>query len=145
LDKQDRILKMLEENKITAREAKELLDALGNNYFYQEKQNKEFKNKLERFSKSAQSITKDISEQIGKTYKFLEPKVAKATCCVFEKTADIMQDLSYKIKKNFDDCDCEDDFDDDLDGDLDDDDLDDFDNEDNEDNLEKDDSDSDEN
>ena len=111
--KQERmkILELLDQGKITATEAANLLEALrmsdAREPFWDEESTKRVQEKINKFTKNVEGISKDVGDKLESFYKEVEPKLRTATKVVVEKTATIVDEISKSLNetlKNFDEC-----------------------------------------
>ena len=111
-----KILKMVEDGKITVDEATKLIDALKENYPFEFYGEEDFAEKVKQFGKSCESFAKDLGDKVGTFAKEVEPKVRKVTQSVVSKTAEIVDEIAKTLNKCLDnlsfneecadDCDC---------------------------------------
>ncbi len=94
-----RVLKMVEEGKISVAEATELLEALslskGNT-----DASKDFQEKVTRLSANAESLARDLGGKMEEAFRDMEPKIKKATKVVVEKTAAIVEEISRNLNES---------------------------------------------
>ncbi|NLK21302.1 MAG: DUF4097 family beta strand repeat protein [Epulopiscium sp.] len=93
------ILKMLEQGKITAAEASELLNALKNKDDKKQETKTPTANNQWENSKSSDSFSRDLGKKIEVLSKDLEPKLQKITQTLIDKT----NYIADKISKSFSD------------------------------------------
>jgi len=112
--KQERmkILELLDQGKITASEAANLLEALKcseREPFWDEESSKRVQEKVNKFTKNVEDFSKDVGDKLECFYKEVEPKLRTATKVVVEKTANIVDEISKSLNetlKNYEEC-CE--------------------------------------
>jgi polyhydroxyalkanoate synthesis regulator phasin len=92
-----RVLDMLENGKINAQEAAQLLEALGKNRFFDKEQREQVEEKFQRFAADVNKFAKDIGEKVQIMYKNVEPKIKKASQTALEKAAAALDDLAHTI------------------------------------------------
>jgi len=110
-----RVLKLVEEGKITVDDAAKLLEALMASKSPEEdcfQENREFEKKFAAFAKNAENFAKDCGDKVGDAFREVEPKLRKVSKVVLVKTAAIIDDLSKALNEslqNMDvaDCECE--------------------------------------
>ncbi|NMA83406.1 MAG: hypothetical protein GX962_06025 [Epulopiscium sp.] len=115
------ILRLLQENKITAEEAEKLLTALNQgNVDEKDKSSKnrtkEMENKLKDLGDTLEDWSKDFSKKLDNIVKEVEPKLKKVTKIVVDKTTSAFDEISKEFKKEDHCCSnngSDDDFDDD--------------------------------
>lgn len=89
------ILEMVKEGKISADEAAKLLKTVSNEASNEEKV---LEDKFEAFYSNVDSFAKDLKRRAENAYHKAEPKIKVATKKTLEKTVDLMQDVSEKLK-----------------------------------------------
>jgi len=89
------ILEMLKEGKISAEEAAKLLKTVGDSPSREERA---LEDKFETFYMNVDSFAKDLKKRAETAYYKAEPKIKVATKKTLEKTVDLMQDVSEKLK-----------------------------------------------
>jgi len=87
------ILEMVKEGTISADEAAKLLRTVGN-----ESEEKILEDKFDAFYTNVDSFAKDLKRRAESAYYKAEPKIKVATKKTLEKTVDLMQDVSEKLK-----------------------------------------------
>ncbi|GHV42045.1 hypothetical protein FACS189490_10150 [Clostridia bacterium] len=98
-----RILKLIEDGKISADEAVKLLEAIGapgNGIPDGPTVDERFR----EFSQNAEAFLKDVGGKFGELYKEAEPKLKKAAKTVVEKTAYVVEEIAKNLNeslKNF--------------------------------------------
>jgi hypothetical protein len=97
-----KILKMLEEGKITADEAAKLLETIRDTFAFEDYVNSDFNDKVRRFGKDAESFLKGVGVKMGEFVKDMEPKVRNVTKTVVTRTADIVDELSKALNEILD-------------------------------------------
>lgn len=96
------VLQMLQEGKISVDDATKLLETLDSGKHHCDKKSHDIEDKIKKLSKCVDGIAKDLGDQFGNAYKNIEPKFKKSMQCVFQKTADVMHDLSKKLSDTSD-------------------------------------------
>lgn len=94
-----KILKMVEEGKISVDEATKLLEALKETYPFESYDDYSFNEKAKDFAKNAESFAKDLGDRMSSFAKGMEPKVKKATEFVVGKTASVVDDISKALNE----------------------------------------------
>ena len=109
------ILNLLNEGKITASEASELLGALGKAVQAEYKKTKkgydfghhgwdyddhDMEEKLKKFSQAVDNFSKEFGEKVSGTFKDIEPKVRKTAKTVMEKTASVVDELARALNES---------------------------------------------
>jgi len=103
--KQERmkILELLDQGKITAAEATNLLEALKadeiRDRFWDEDTAKHVQEKVNKFSHNVESLSKDVGDRLEAIFKEIEPKLRSATKVVVEKTATIVDEISKSLNE----------------------------------------------
>ena len=106
------ILRLLQENKISAEEAEKLLTALNHptTSTMEEKDikrwNKDMERKLKDLGDTLEDWSKDFSKKIDGVMKEVEPKLKKVTQIVVDKTTSAFDEISKEFKKE-DQCCCD--------------------------------------
>ena len=100
--KQERlkVLSLLEEGKISADEASNLLDKLNqadHHHFISEDTAEQVEEKLHRFAKSAEGFAREFGQKAAEAYKDVEPKLKKASRTILEKTASVLDDITHSL------------------------------------------------
>lgn len=102
-----KVLQMLEDGKISSEDALKLLEALkppfGHRFrqnFESEEFNDEWNEKLNRFSQSVDTFTRDFGDRFSDVAKDMEPKLRKAAKTVVEKTSMVVDDLSKALNES---------------------------------------------
>ncbi|NLP45833.1 MAG: hypothetical protein GX347_02155 [Epulopiscium sp.] len=104
------ILRLLQENKITAEEAERLLTAVGHSNISEmsEKEvkrwNKDMERKLKDLGDTLEDWGKDFGKKIDEVVKDVEPKLKKVTQIVVDKTTSAFDEISKELNKE--ECDC---------------------------------------
>ena len=110
-----RVLKLVEEGKITVDEAAKLLEVMMASKAPEEDfvtDSREFERKFAAFAKNAESFAKDCGDKVGDAFREVEPKLRKVSKVVLVKTAAIIDDLSKALNESLHnmetaDCGCE--------------------------------------
>jgi len=103
--KQERlkVLSLLEEGKITADEAANLLEKLAqadNHHFINDERAEQFEESLQRFAKNAECFAKELGQKAAIAYKDVEPKLKKASQTVLEKTAAVVDEIAHSLHES---------------------------------------------
>ena len=108
------ILSLLNEGKITANEAAELLGALGKaggsghkkqkhhgyDYGEYEYDGVDIDEKLKKFSQAVDNFSREFGGKVSDTFKEIEPKFKKTAKTVMEKTAAVVDDLAKALNES---------------------------------------------
>ena len=103
--KQERmkILELLDQGKISATEAANLLEALkasdSQERLWDESTRKSVQEKVNKFSQNVESISKDVGDKLESTFKDVEPKLRSMTKVIVEKTANIVDEISKSLNE----------------------------------------------
>lgn len=103
--KQERmkILELLDQGKITATEAANLLEALkasdNQERVWDDEAKRSVQEKVNRFSQNVEGLSKDIGDKLEATFKDMEPKLRTVTKVVVEKTAAIVDEISKSLNE----------------------------------------------
>jgi len=103
--KQERlkILELLDQGKITAAEAANLLEALkasdSHERFWNEDTAHRVQDKVSKFSQNVENLSKDVGDKLETAFKEIEPKLRTATKVVVEKTAVIVDEISKSLNE----------------------------------------------
>ncbi|MDR1705221.1 MAG: hypothetical protein LBS19_11140 [Clostridiales bacterium] len=92
-----KILKMVEEGKITADEAVKLMEALHDSFAFDDYVNSDFNDKMRRFGKDAETFLKGVGAKMNGFVKDMEPKVRNVTKTVVARTAGIVEELGKAL------------------------------------------------
>lgn len=94
-----KILKMVEDGKISVDDATKLLESLKETYPFEMYEESEFNEKVKQFAKNAENFARDIGDKMGSFAKDMEPKVKKATGFVVGKTAAVVDEISKNLNE----------------------------------------------
>ena len=103
--KQERmkILELLDQGKITAGEAANLLEALKasdiQERLWDDDTKRSVQEKVNQFSQNVESVSKDVGEKLESAFKEIEPKLRTVTKVVVEKTANIVDEISKSLNE----------------------------------------------
>ena len=98
-----RILKLVEDGKITVDDAAKLLEVMMASQFQEEdfaQENREFEKKFANFAKNAENFARDCGDKVGDAFREVEPKLRKVSKVVLVKTAAIIDDLSKALNES---------------------------------------------
>jgi polyhydroxyalkanoate synthesis regulator phasin len=95
-----RVLDMLENGKINAQEAAQLLDSLGKSRVFDREQREQVEEKFQRFAQDVTCFAKDVGEKAKEMYKNVEPKIKKASQSALEKAAAALDELACTIHES---------------------------------------------
>lgn len=94
-----KILELLEQGKITSKDAAELLGALKVGA-PEEHRTIDVEEKFSKFCKSLDCFAKDVTDKVSEIYKDVEPKFKEVTKKTIEKTITVVDDLSKTLNDN---------------------------------------------
>ena len=103
--KQERmkILELLDQGKISATEAANLLEALkasdSQERLWDESTRKSVQEKVNKFTQNVESVSKDVGDKLESAFKDMEPKLRSVTKVVVEKTASIVDEISKSLNE----------------------------------------------
>ncbi|MCL2187719.1 MAG: hypothetical protein FWC16_01640 [Defluviitaleaceae bacterium] len=97
-----RVLDMLENGKINAQEAAQLLESLGRGRMFDREQREQVEEKFQRFANDVTCFAKDVGEKAKEMYKNVEPKIKKASQSALEKAAAALDELACTIHESLD-------------------------------------------
>lgn len=92
-----KILKMVEDGKISVDDAAKLMESMRDAYFDEEYCENEFTEKMKRFGKDAEEFLKNVGCKMGEFAKDMEPKVKNVTRIVVSKTANIVEEVGKAL------------------------------------------------
>lgn len=100
--KQERlkVLSLLEEGKVTADEAANLLDKLNqadNRHFISEDTAEHVEENLHKFAKNVEHFAKELAHKVEHAYRDVEPKLKRASQVALEKTAAVVDDIAHSL------------------------------------------------
>jgi len=107
-----KILSLLEDGKIDANQAGELLEVLSkteqperchghwHTRYNHEETSAQMEEKLQKFAKSAESFAKEFGQKASDVYKDMEPKLKQASQTVLEKTANVLDEIARTLHEN---------------------------------------------
>jgi DNA-directed RNA polymerase subunit F len=106
--KQERmkVLELLEAGKITAAEAKDLLDSIkkpeyeGHYFVFDEDTRENVEQKLSKFASHVEGFARDLGSKAQDVFKDVEPKVRKASQVVLEKTAAVFDEIAKSLNES---------------------------------------------
>ncbi len=104
--KQERmkILELLEAGKITAAEAKDLLESVKkpeySGFGFDDDTRANVEEKFSKFTSHVDQFTRDFGNKVQEIYKNVEPKVRKASQAVLEKTASVFDEISKSLSES---------------------------------------------
>jgi polyhydroxyalkanoate synthesis regulator phasin len=105
-----KVLKMVEDGKVTVDEATKLLETLKSTTH---EPITDFNEKISEFAQDMKDFCKDIGTKMNELYKDAEPKIKEFTKTVVEKTANIADNISTTLNEKIKDmevqsscCDC---------------------------------------
>ena len=101
-----RVLDLLDAGKITADEARLLLEAMGGNRFMSKETRENVEEKLQRFAKDCGKLAKEVGCKVQEIYKDVEPKIKKASQTALEKAASVLEDLACTINESLEKAEC---------------------------------------
>jgi polyhydroxyalkanoate synthesis regulator phasin len=97
-----KILSMLEEGKITAEEARLLLEAVkdsgGESAFGFGDETAE--QRLQRFAKNVENFAREVGSRVESAYREVEPGLKKASLTVLERTADVIDNIAKTLNES---------------------------------------------
>ena len=107
-DERMKILQMLDDGKINAEQAEDLIIALAKSegtykYHWQPSidiDKEKFNEKMSQFAESMDSFAKDVSCKAHEVYKDVEPKLKNAAKTVIEKTAALADEVSKNLNES---------------------------------------------
>lgn len=100
-----KVLNMLEEGKITADEAANLLDKLNQadgRHFISDDTAEHVEENLHKFAKNVEHFAKDVAHKVEHAYRDVEPKLKKASYAALEKTAKVVDDIAKALHESID-------------------------------------------
>ena len=95
-----RVLEMLDNGKITADEAANLLEVLGRSRFISDETRGDVEEKVNQFAQDLSKFAKDCGCKIQVLYKDAEPKLKKASQSVLAKAAAALDTLASNINES---------------------------------------------
>lgn len=102
-----RVLDLLENGKINAEEAANLLEVLGAKSNFMSKENREqAEEKFHQFAKDVKEFAKEAGCKIQDFYKDVEPKVKKVSQHALEKAAAALDNLACSINESLERQEC---------------------------------------
>ncbi|MDR1914211.1 MAG: hypothetical protein LBQ68_07015, partial [Clostridiales bacterium] len=98
-----KILELLENGKITADDAANLLEALksseDSDKFWDEETSKNLHEKVSKLAQNVEGVSKDVGDRLESVYKEIEPKLRNASKLVVEKTAAIVDEIAKSLNE----------------------------------------------
>jgi len=96
-----RVLDMLDNGKITAAEASQLLESLGHSGDTRFREQREHvEERLHVFAQDVSKFAKDVGDKVHAFYKGVEPRIKKAGQSALEKAAAALDDLAHTIHES---------------------------------------------
>jgi len=95
-----RVLDLLEEGKITAAEATELIGALGAPRIINRETRDNIEERMQQFAKDCNKFAKEMGCKLQDAYKTAEPKLKMAGKTALEKAADALDNLASNINES---------------------------------------------